>query len=377
MKKEIIRLAAILVMIATTLSLCACEPTFERLQRKLGISFDNIICQYSTWITDSDPLWTSWEEKKEITSTNITFYADNTVVIWTSKVAYDTDIPITQTTAQITEDQKNQLIEAIKSNNLPAVGNCSEENRYYGKNSWIYLYDENGRKVHSCGGINPSHPSYNAVLSLIKQWFPSNDERITSVESYTEMMLPFENLLEFVSDKTGDDAISGDTYVFTIMSDGIITTRESFKHPINLDYSYTMLPDGNLEVKSVAWAEIEGYGTTEKREVTTIIDLTPEQTEEVIELIMSFFEEGAFIPADENRMEILINYCSIGRLLFYNSDGSHIYTHYSDDYTRNSRFSDLMYDFDPYHWTDYQRAAVPLAEEDVVSILGPQQQNPA
>ncbi len=92
MKKQIIRLAAILVMIATTLSLCACEPTFERLQRKLGISFDNIICQYSTWITDSDPLWTSWEEKKEITSTNITFYADNTVVIWTSKVAYDTEV---------------------------------------------------------------------------------------------------------------------------------------------------------------------------------------------------------------------------------------------------------------------------------------------
>jgi len=368
MKKSIIRLMSALLICTLMLGLCACSvpPVFERLQRKMSVSFDNIICQFSTTTITTDPLYSGSNGDYPL-YTNIAFYADNTVRIWLSRNTRNYNIysAFEQTTAQITDEQKNQLIETIKSNLLD-VEYYGTSDVYTGKWSKIFLYDANGNKVHSCGGYRPNHPSFNAVVSLIRLWFPSNDVRITSLEK----MLPFNDLFSYVRSETGDMSVTGNTYVFTIDFGSVWTESINFSQPVVFDYSYTMLPDGNLEVTSTAWAEIEGYGTTEKREVRKIIELTSEQTDEFIELLLANFDDGDFYPADENRTEILKDYCSRGRLFFYDSEGNHIYTHYSNSDHRASEFDYQLNKIEFSLWSDYSCAAIPLVEEDIISILG-------
>lgn len=159
MKRNLARVIAALLAFALILTAAACSaapPTAEELEEKLGVSFDNIICQYTEGPMRAETLDTNF-------GTNVTIYADGKVKIWTNY----RDMVLAERSSTLSEEKRNTLISAIRENNLFALEDCSDYEVMDGSWSEFAFYDAEGNEVHSCGGANCSNAAYCAVEDLI------------------------------------------------------------------------------------------------------------------------------------------------------------------------------------------------------------------
>ena len=74
-------------------------------------------------------------------------------------------------TYEITEEQKQGIIDAIEENDIKTLGDCGTDS-CDGSYMNIYLYDENGQISYSCGGLNPIVERFMNVREEIFQLMP-------------------------------------------------------------------------------------------------------------------------------------------------------------------------------------------------------------
>ena len=132
------------------------------------ISYETVVCEYTSIPT----CWTALD----IISTNVKIYADNTVEVYCGdfedngiEVAY-----IYGETFEITEEQKQDVIDAIKKNKIYKIKNCGDEDSCDGSYSFINLFDEKGEVVHCCGGLNPSNKKFQNAKNVIFSVLPED-----------------------------------------------------------------------------------------------------------------------------------------------------------------------------------------------------------
>ncbi len=172
MKRTLTRIMAAVLAVMLMLTAAACDTPAAKLEQKLGVSFENIVCQYSHgpgWI--QDPL--------EDFATNITVYADGRVRIWTDH----NDVVLAEAFTTISQEKIDALIKSIRKNNLFALDDCSDYDILDGGWSNFYFFDAEGNKVHDCGGLNCTNDRYCDTKNLFVEYFPYNDPLIDSVEN--------------------------------------------------------------------------------------------------------------------------------------------------------------------------------------------------
>ena len=163
MKKYIVLLFGL-----SSILLVGCSSDdIKKANNKSNVSYETVVCEY----TSQPTCWTAID----FISTNIKIYADNTVEVYCSDFQ-DNEITVDYIygeTFEITEEQKQYVIDAIKKNKIEKMKNCGDEESCDGDYSYIRLFDVNGEKVHSCGGLNPSNKKFtnakNAIFSVLPE----------------------------------------------------------------------------------------------------------------------------------------------------------------------------------------------------------------
>lgn len=124
---------------------------------KSEISYSPVVCQYST-----SP---NWGMTIEFFSFNIKVMDNNTVEVYCGDYEgrangeeFTVDY-IYGETFEITEEQKQEIIDIIKKNKISWLGDCSSLSTD-GSDSYIMLFDENGEVIHTCGGLNPERKRF-------------------------------------------------------------------------------------------------------------------------------------------------------------------------------------------------------------------------
>ena len=136
-----------------------------------NISYEPVVCQY----TSTPTCWTAID----FISTNIKIYGDNTVEVYCSDF-YDNGITVEYIygeTFEITEEQKQEVIDALKKHRKGLLQEKGDEDSCDGDFSNIVLFDENGEAIYCCGGLNPSGKSYKQVKSVIFSVIPEDAYR--------------------------------------------------------------------------------------------------------------------------------------------------------------------------------------------------------
>ncbi len=154
--KKAIKLTALILSTLCILLFAACGKAEEKTEEtpkiitirereaELGISYDSIVCELR--MAPGSPI-----ELHEDFYTNITVYGDNTVQLWTGDYidgkmsVFQADEPVA-----ITEEQKQKLIEAIRSSTIEILPDDYYDGVefMYGGSRDILLYDADGNRVH-------------------------------------------------------------------------------------------------------------------------------------------------------------------------------------------------------------------------------------
>lgn len=133
----------------------------EDLEQELGVSYSEIVCEYY-----GGPNYGMIEE---MFPTHITVYGDNTVTVWTgpfTESGLEMEV-IYSETYEITEEQKQALIHAIREKKIIKLGDIGYPDSCDGGDYYIRLFDANGEKVYSCGGMNPDNERFDEVRDMI------------------------------------------------------------------------------------------------------------------------------------------------------------------------------------------------------------------
>ncbi len=175
--------ALLFIMLAFFLAGCSREPD--------GIAYSPIVCEYSTTPTFGTAV--------HCISTNMRVYADNTVEVYCGgfydRNAGEDGISVDYIYGQkfeITEVDKQSIIAVIKRNNISELSDCGDEDSCDGSYSYIFLFDENGEQVHSCGGLNPDNNRYRNVVEAVTGVLPEGawgNVREAATESLVEYLL--------------------------------------------------------------------------------------------------------------------------------------------------------------------------------------------
>lgn len=110
-----------------------------------NVSSSPIVCEYTT----TPSCWTV----VDCISTNIRIYDDNTVEVYCGDfyddLGYDEELTIEYIYGEkfeITEEQKQSVISALRKNKISKLSDCGDEDSCDGSYSYIVLFDENGEK---------------------------------------------------------------------------------------------------------------------------------------------------------------------------------------------------------------------------------------
>ncbi len=292
MKNRLLRLWAVSLLLALVFTLSACSASAEKLEQKLGVSFDNIVCQYSYGAMWSYDVYDGY-------ATNITIYADNTVRLWTSASRADSE-PLAECTARITEEQKQALVDAIRKNNLFALSDCSNYSVMDGSWRYITFYDADGSEVHQCGGSNPSNRRFHAVLRLIREYFPGSGELLEGLEDETLFNVTvnrlFDKLLEYHDDPFLRE-MSCAKRVFSFRLGYYTVPHDESGHEISYEEVYTLLPDSKLIAGVMAYGNI-GENEYVVKEVSETYDLKQYQLYKLINIFTEHCKSGYLEFAD-------------------------------------------------------------------------------
>jgi len=156
----------------------------KKADNKSKISYESVVCEYTSMPT----CWTAID----FISTNIKIYADNTVEVYCGDF-HDNGIEVEYIygeTFEITEEQKEFVINAIKKNKIEKIENCGDEESCDGDFSYISLFDENGEAVHSCGGLNPSNKKFSNAKKAIFSVLPEDAFRDVH-DKATEVLIDY------------------------------------------------------------------------------------------------------------------------------------------------------------------------------------------
>lgn len=149
----------------------------EQKEEELGVSYSNIVCEYY-----GGPTYGMIEE---MFAMHITVYGNNTVEVWTGPFNYQDEVleVIYSETFEITEEQKQDMIDTIRDNRIIELGDIGDPESCDGGDYYIRLFNENGEKVHSCGGTNPFNDNFSTVRDMILELVPLNDRNRIRKES--------------------------------------------------------------------------------------------------------------------------------------------------------------------------------------------------
>lgn len=136
---------------------------------KEDVSYSPVVCEYSTSPT--------WGMTIDFFDFNIKVMDDNTVEVYCG--GYEgrangeefTVEYIYGETFEITEEQKQGIIDIIKENRISSLGDCSSLSTD-GSYSYIKLFDENGEVIHSCGGLNPERKRFVRTVDALYDLLP-------------------------------------------------------------------------------------------------------------------------------------------------------------------------------------------------------------
>ena len=175
-----------LVMIMTLLTGCSVDRYMNN--GNAEISYEPVVCRYTTMPT----CWTVLD----FISTNIKVNADNTVEVYCGDFhdrVYDEDVIVEYIygeTFEISEEQKQEIIDSIEKNKRGLLKENGEEESCDGSMSYIVLFDKNGEVLHNCGGLNPCGKSYEQVKDVIFSVLPEGTTKDIKRKS-TEILIDY------------------------------------------------------------------------------------------------------------------------------------------------------------------------------------------
>lgn len=153
------------------------------------ISYSPVVCQYS-----STP---NYGMIIEFFSFNIKVLDNNTVEVYCGDFkgkANGEEFTIDYIygeTFEITEEQKQKVIDTIKKNRISALGNCDTYS-CDGADCYIMLFNENGKVIHTCGGLNPDKKRFVRTEDVLFDLLPEgtySDIREKSVDALIEYLV--------------------------------------------------------------------------------------------------------------------------------------------------------------------------------------------
>lgn len=161
----------ITILFATAFLLTGCGSSVSEPEDE-NIAYSPIVCSYSNM--------PSYGTVIDFITTNIVVYDNNTVEVYCGDFS-DTTVGeegieldyIYGETFEITQEEKENIIEAIKRNRIAKLSDCDSQSDD-GSYSYIYLYDENGERIHSCGGLNPEKKRFQDMKSAIRELLPED-----------------------------------------------------------------------------------------------------------------------------------------------------------------------------------------------------------
>ncbi len=167
-------LAVVLILCMAVLSACAAnaDKEAEKLEKEKGISYEKIVCQYTQ--KPENP------GEYEDYAINYTVYADNRIEIWTGPCEEAELDVVYSGEHEITEEQKNELIKAIRENKLAETGSKTaiDEAKY------LCFYDAEGKEVLFCSGDGETFSAVETVLcGMIPELRISEIKRLSALKT--------------------------------------------------------------------------------------------------------------------------------------------------------------------------------------------------
>ena len=135
------------------------------------VLYSPVVCQYSC-----KPVY---GRTIDFFTINIKVKDDNTVEVYCSDFKDTVDGEqitvdyIYGETFEITEKQKQEIIDVVKKNKINILGDCST-NSHDGSYEYIKLFDKDGECVYSCGGLNPSNNRFVKTSEAIFELLPKD-----------------------------------------------------------------------------------------------------------------------------------------------------------------------------------------------------------
>lgn len=175
MKERFKKIILAICMLMFTFTGCS---SVEKKEEEMSVSYSNIVCEYYAYSV--------YGMMQEDFPTHITVYSNNTVEVWTGPFYYQGEQleVIYSETFDITEEQKQELILAIRENRIIELGDIGNPESCDGGDYYIRLFDAEGNKVHSCGGYNPVDERFDSVRDMIQDLVSREDRNRIHEESY-------------------------------------------------------------------------------------------------------------------------------------------------------------------------------------------------
>ncbi len=199
--KKTIKLTALILSVLCILLFAACGKAEEKTEEtpkiitigereaELGISYDNIVCELR--MEPGSPV-----ALHEDFYTNITVYGDNTARLWTGDYVDNSGkmSVMVQDEKKITDEQKQKLIEAIRSSTIEILPDDYYDGVVfmYGGSRDILLYDADGNRVHydKLEGDPLINVDVSEVKNILYDMFPY-EERYDIQERTYELYVKF------------------------------------------------------------------------------------------------------------------------------------------------------------------------------------------
>ena len=131
-----------------------------------GIAFSPVVCRWE--------ITPCYGTLLDCITTSVEVYSDNTVKVYCGGFS-DGEASmdyIYGESYEITEEQKQSVIDAIKDNEVYTLGDCGDYDSCDGATQYIRLFDKDGKEAYTCGGLNPFVDRFSNTVKVIKGILP-------------------------------------------------------------------------------------------------------------------------------------------------------------------------------------------------------------
>ena len=131
-----------------------------------GIAFSPVVCRWE--------ITPCYGTLLDCITTSVEVYSDNTVKVYCGGFS-DGEASmdyIYGESYEITEEQKQSVIDAIKDNEVYTLGDCGDYDSCDGATQYIRLFDKDGKETYICGGLNPFVERFENAVHAINGILP-------------------------------------------------------------------------------------------------------------------------------------------------------------------------------------------------------------